>query len=89
MKSLIKEGSSTIEKVYVFSIVNNYIGLKGREAALIKAEFRYPVYTCTVADYFCQGMQLKKFGHFYRASAFKNAISVLMFGTRLFSALVD
>ena len=65
------------------------IGLKGREAALIKAEFRYPVYTCTVADYFCQGMQLKMFGHFYRAPAFKNAISVLMFGTRLFSALAD
>jgi len=63
------------------------IGLKGREAALIKAE--YPVYTCTVADYFCQGMQLKNIGHFYRAPAIKNAISVLMFGTRLFSALAD
>jgi len=52
----------------------------------ISAEFRYPVYTCTVADYFCQGVQLKKFGHVYRAPAFKNAISVLMLGTRLFSA---
>ena len=64
------------------------IGLKGR-AALIKVEFRYPRYTCTVADYFCQGMQLTIFCHFYRAPAFKNAISVLMFGTRLFSALAD
>jgi len=32
-------------------------------------------------------MQLKNVGNFYRAPAFKNAISVLLFGTWLFSAL--
>jgi len=33
---------------------------------------------------FCQEMQLKNVGHFYRAPVFKNAISVLMFCTWLF-----
>ena len=41
---------------------------------------------CTVADYFCQEMQLKNFGHFYRAPVFKIPLPIQTFGTRLFSA---
>ena len=87
--------------VHVHTYSLHYSGLfLPRDAAEKLLLYKYLYYTykgrvpvsrvhVQVADYFCQGMQLKNFGHFYRAPAFKNAISVLMFGTRLFSALAD
>ena len=36
---------------------------------------------------FCQGMQLKKYGHFGTGTSHQNPVSIKMFSTRLFSAL--
>jgi len=67
-----------------------------RSAIRITADFRYPRYTCmytlthcTVADYFCQGMQLKNFGHFNRAPVCKIPVALQIFGTRIFSAFAE
>ena len=72
---------NTFRKIYFidFPTQNVYIGLTDRACMYTRTQ-------CTVADYFCQGMQLKKFGHFYRAPVFKIPLPIQTFGTRLFSA---